>query len=158
MTLKLLFIDQSYKYFPKWSAKKALKSVNGESIASEPYFSVNEYSRNSPIIPNKFGTFHNSIAKFLLLNSQSSLDPVFHKLSFGIKFISYIIWNYSGIPGKYYFQLSRYVLSHIVYGITGGVARSGIIGQLPTNLKGIAQAFFWNAINRPTPMHRRQSH
>jgi hypothetical protein len=72
-------------------SEKALKSVNGESIASEPYVSVNDYPGNSPIIPNQFGTFHNSIAKSLLLNSQLSLDPVFHKLSFGIKFISYII-------------------------------------------------------------------
>jgi hypothetical protein len=45
----------------------------------------------------------------------------------------------------------------VVYGITGGVAKGGAIGQLPTDLKGIAQAFFWNAINCPTPMHRRRS-
>jgi hypothetical protein len=32
----------------------------------------------------------------------------------------------------------------------------GAIGQLPTNLKGIAQAFFWNIINCPTPMYRRR--
>jgi hypothetical protein len=116
--------------------------VNGESIASEPYVLVNDYPRNGPIISNKYETFHNSIAKFLLFNGQSSLDPVFHKLLFGIKFISYIIWNYTGTPGKYYFQLSRYALSHIVYGITGGVARGEAIGKLLTNLKGIAQACF----------------
>ncbi len=121
--------------------------MNGESIASEPYVLVNDNPRNGPIIPKKFETFHNSIAKFLLLNGQSSLDPVFHKLSFGIKFISYIIWNYSGTPEKYYFQLSRYALFHVVYGITGDVARGGAIGQLPTNLKGIAQAFSFEMLS-----------
>ncbi len=79
--------------------------MNGESIAAEPYVLVNDYPQNGPIIPNKFEKFHDSIAKFLLLGGQSSLDPVFHKLSFGIKFIRYIIWNYSGTPGKYYFNL-----------------------------------------------------
>jgi hypothetical protein len=38
------------------------------------------------------------------LNDQTSLDSVFHTLSFGIKFISYIIWNYSGTPGKILFS------------------------------------------------------
>jgi hypothetical protein len=49
---------------------------------------------------------------------------------------------YSGTLEEYYFQLSTYVLSHVFYGITDGVAKGGAIGQLPTDLKGIAQAFF----------------
>jgi hypothetical protein len=72
-------------------SEKSSKNVNGESIASEPYVLVNEYPQNGSTIPNKFETFHNSIAKFHLLNDQTSLDSVFHTLSFGIKFISYII-------------------------------------------------------------------
>ncbi len=46
--------------------------MNGESIASEPYVSVNEYSQNGSTIPNKVETFYNSIAKYYLLNDQSS--------------------------------------------------------------------------------------
>ncbi len=116
--------------------------MNGESIASEPYVLVNDYPRNGPIILKKLESFHNSIAKFLLLNGQSSLDLIFHKLSFDIKFISYIIWNYSGTPGKYYFQLSRYTLSHIVYGITGGVARLAPLSNRPPIEKVLPKHFF----------------
>jgi hypothetical protein len=53
------------------TSKKALKSVNGESISSEPYVLVDNYFRNGPIILKKLENFHNSIVKFYLLNGQS---------------------------------------------------------------------------------------
>jgi hypothetical protein len=51
--------------------KKALKNMNGESIASEPYVLVHDYLRNGQIILKKLEAFHNSIVNFHLLNGQS---------------------------------------------------------------------------------------
>jgi hypothetical protein len=53
------------------TSEKALKSVNGESIALESYVLVDDCLRNGPIILKKLETFHNSIVKFHLLNGQS---------------------------------------------------------------------------------------
>jgi hypothetical protein len=38
-------------------SEKALKSVNGGSISSEPYLLVDNYSPNGPIIPKKIRNF-----------------------------------------------------------------------------------------------------
>jgi hypothetical protein len=64
---------------------------------------VVDYPRKSPIISLKFETFNNSTAHSYHMIGKLLLSPIFHELSFGIKFISHAIWNHSVISLKKHF-------------------------------------------------------
>jgi hypothetical protein len=96
-----LFIDQIWKIFlAKWSAKKALQSAYGRNILRKLLFfgSVADERPSYTTKPSNFPSFFRPLFSYerwvIFLNS------IFHGLSFGIKFIGYLL-KYE--PKKRYF-------------------------------------------------------